>query len=170
MQQAGPSWYIDETYVKVAGKWCYLYRAIDRVGNLIDCRLSKKRDLKAAKAFLLQAIISTGQIPDRATTDKHASFPKAIEEVFDGRVLHRTNNYLNNLIEQDHRGIKSRYDPVKGFKSFESAARFCPAFDELRHFYRPQSTRNQKVSLAERRSIYLDRTKEFSAMFSDCTF
>ena len=75
-------------------------------------------------------------------------------------VLHRTNQYLNNLIEQDHRGIKSRYDPMKGFGAFESAARFCRAYDELRNFYRPATTRNENISLSERRRIHTERTAE----------
>jgi transposase-like protein len=129
--QAGPSWYVDETYIKVSGKWCYLYRAIDRDGNLIDCRLSQKRDRQAAKAFFRQALKSTGCKPQRVTTDGHLPYVRVIKDVMGERTLHRTNTYLNNRIEQDHRGIKSRYGPMKGFKSFTSASRFCGAFDEF---------------------------------------
>ena len=68
--QAGKSWYVDETYVKVKGNWCYLYRAIDRDGNLVDTMLSEKRDLPSAKAFFKQAIATVGHKPDRVTTDK----------------------------------------------------------------------------------------------------
>src|SRR5512142_3056596 len=79
--QAGKSWYVDETYVKVKGEWQYLYRAIDRDGNLVDTMLSKTRDLVAAKAFFKQAITTVGHKPDRVTADKHASYPRAIRRI-----------------------------------------------------------------------------------------
>src|SRR5206468_1509941 len=64
-----PSWYVDETYVKVKGRWCYLYRAIDRNGALVDVMLSERRNLAAAKAFFRSAKSATGKIPDRVTSD-----------------------------------------------------------------------------------------------------
>jgi putative transposase len=67
----GKSWYVDETYIKVQGQWCYLYRAIDRDGNLVDVRLSNTRDLLAAEAFFRSAWTVTGVTPDRVTTDGH---------------------------------------------------------------------------------------------------
>ena len=72
------SWYVDETYLKVRGKWAYLYRAVDRDGNLIDAMLSEHRDMAAAKAFFRSAKATTGFRPDRVTTDGHGSYPKAI--------------------------------------------------------------------------------------------
>jgi putative transposase len=128
--QAGRSWYVDETYLKVNGKWCYLYRAIDRDGNLVDSRLSEKRDMDAAKQFFRQAAEIVGHTPDQVTTDGHTSYPRAIREAIGNTILHRTNKYLNNRLEQDHRGIKQRYYPMRGFGCFEAAARFCRAFDE----------------------------------------
>ena len=129
--QAGKSWYVDETYVKVKGTWCYLYRAIDRDCNLVDTMLSEKRDLQSAKAFFKQAIETVGHKPDRVTTDKHASYRRAIRQIIGRKVRHRTSQYLNNRIEQDHRGIKQRYYPMRGFGSLASAVRFCTAFSEL---------------------------------------
>lgn len=155
--QVGESWYVDETYIKVHGRWCYLYRAIDRDANLVDVRLSENRDLEAAKAFFRSARAITDVVPDRVTTDGHGSYPTAIHEELGSDVTHRTNRYLNNLIEQDHRGIKQRYRPMRGFKSFPSAARFCRAFDEVRNFMRPQAVRGDHVSLEDRRTIHLGR-------------
>jgi len=106
--QAGRSWYVDETYVKVHGKWCYLYRAIDRDGNLVDSMLSQKRDMEAAKRFFKQTIETVGHAPERVTTDGHDSYPRAIREILGTQVIHRCNSYLNNRVEQDHRGIKQR--------------------------------------------------------------
>ncbi len=147
----GESWYVDETYIKVDGRWCYLYRAIDRNGHLVDGRLSETRDLAAAKAFFRSALTVTGVVPDRVTSDGHSSYPRAIACELGEDVTHRTNQYLNNHLEQDHRGIKQRVRPMLGFKRFTSATRFCLAHDELRNFFRPVTARNQKVSLARRR-------------------
>jgi transposase-like protein len=158
----GPSWYVDETYIKVSGRWCYLYRAIDRDGNLVDCRLSDKRDMASAKAFFEEALIVTGGPPERVTTDGHDSYPRATREELGNDVVHRTNRYLNNLIEQDHRGIKQRYYPMRGFGSFDSAARFCRAHDELRDFLRPHRKRDVQLSLGTRRSIHLQRITDFA--------
>ncbi len=162
--RAGPSWYVDETYVKISGRWCYLYRAIDRDGNLVDCRLSEKRDMKAARAFFRQALDVAVEAPDRVTTDGHDSYPRAIKTELGDDVLHRTNRYLNNLIEQDHRGIKQRYYPMLGFKAFESAERFCPAFDELRNYYRPIRQRGDLVSSSDRRRMHIEKTKRLDQL------
>ena len=106
MGRIGKSWYADETYIKVSGRWCYLYRAIDRFRALVDVRLNEKRDMAAAKALFRSAKAVTGVTPARVTTDGHDSYPRAIRtELYEG-VKHRTNQYLNNRIEQDHRGIK----------------------------------------------------------------
>src|ERR1700759_2970726 len=147
----GRSWYVDETYVKIQGRWCYLYRAIDTSGALVDVRLSETRDMAAARAFFRSAKAVTGITPARVTTDGHDSYPRAIDTELGSHVRHRTNRYLNNRIEQDHRGIKGRYQPMLGFKSGLAAARFCRAYDELRSFLRPCSIRNQHVSANHRR-------------------
>jgi putative transposase len=155
--QAETSWYVDETYVKVHGKWCYLYRAIDRDGNLVDSMLSEKRDMDAAKRFFKQAVETVGHAPERVTTDGHDSYPRAVCEMLGSAVLHRCNPYLNNRLEQDHRGIKPRYNPMRGFGCFDSAARFCRTFDELRQFFRFRTTINQSVPLAQQRELFRQR-------------
>ena len=157
----GKSWYVDETYLKVKGKWCYLYRAVDRSGRLVDCRLSEHRDMSAAKQFFKEALEISGDAPERVTTDKEVSYPRAIREELGGDVLHRTNQYLNNLIEQDHRGIKQRYGPMKGFKSLESASKFCRAHDELRNYYKA-GKRGEKVSLKQQRVSYLKKSLDLT--------
>ena len=157
---------MDETYGKVNGDWQSLYRAIDRDGNLVDTMLSKTRDLAAAKAFFKQAIATVGHKPDRVTTDKHAVYSRGIRTTLGRKVLHRTNQYLNNHIEQDHRGVKQRYYPMRGFGSFASAARFCPAFDEVRHCFRPHSATQQSLPLAEQRQHFRQRFSDLMASFS----
>ena len=101
----GKSWYVDETYIKVNGRWCYLYRAIDRSGALVDVRLSEKRDMAAAKAFFRSAKAVTGVPPARVTTDGNDSYPRAIRTELDAGVIHRTNQYLNNRIELANPGF-----------------------------------------------------------------
>ena len=155
----GPSWYTDETYIKVKGRWTYLYRAIDRDGNLVDVLLSETRDKAAAEAFFRSARTVTGRVPERVTTDGHDAYPGAIKAQLGKGVRHRTTRYLNNHLEQDHRGIKQRIRPMGGFKSVESARRFCRVHDEVRNFLRPRSRRNEVVSLAQRRIRYTARTR-----------
>jgi putative transposase len=136
---------------------CYLYRAIDRNGHLIDVRLSDTRDLAAAEAFFRSAWTVTGVTPDRITTDGHDAYPRAIRNVFGDQVRHRANRYVNNHLEQDHRGIKQRYRVTGGLNTFGTAARFCRLFDEIRALFRPQLHRNQSLTLAQRRDIHQER-------------
>ena len=156
--KAGRSWYVDETYIKVNGSWCYVYRAIDSSGALVDVLFSECRDMAAAKAFFRSAKAVTGITPDRATTDGHDSYPRAIRTELGKAVRHRTSRYLNNRLEQDHRGLKGRYRPMRGFKCPRSAARFCRGHDELRNHLRPRSRRNQHVPALRRRLLFLRRT------------
>src|SRR3954465_293535 len=150
-------WHVDETYLKVGGRWAYLYRAIDRDGNLIDTMLSEHRDMAAAQAFFRSAKAATGMTPDRVTTDGHGSYPRAIRTMLGRRVAHRPSAYRNNGLEQDHRGVKGRIRCMRGFKSFASAERFCRSYDELRDFLRPATRHNQHVPASRRRLIHLRR-------------
>ncbi len=162
--QAGKSWHVDETYLKVHGKWCYLYRAIDSDGNLVDSMLSEKRNMEAAKRFFQQAVAVVGHRPDQVITDGHRSYPRAICETMGSDVQHRTSKYLNNRLEQDHRGIKQRYYPMRGFGTVEAATRFCCAFDELRNYLRPCRIMGESISLSERRRAFLDRLAALQAL------
>jgi len=118
---------------------------------------SEKRDMEAAKRFFKQALDVAGHAPERVTTDGHDSYPRAIRGILGSQVIHRCNRYLNNRIEQDHRGIKQRYYPLRGFGNVESAARFCRAFDEVRNYLRPRHTMGESVSLAEQRRLFCER-------------
>jgi transposase-like protein len=155
--KAGRKWHADETYVKVDGRWCYLYRAIDADGNLVDSMLSETRDLEAAKRFFGRARVVVGHVPERVTTDGHVAYPRAIRETLGTGVLHRCSRYMNNRLEQDHRGIKQRYYPMRGFGSFAAAARFCTAHDELCDHLRSRHRMHESVSLAEQRRRFQER-------------
>jgi putative transposase len=150
---------VDETFLTVKGRLVYLYRAIDRDGNLVDVLLSEKRDKAAAEAFFRSAHTVTGRVPERVTSAGHNAYPGAIKAAFGAEVHHRTNHYLNNHLEQDHRGIKQRTLPMGGFKSVEAAQRFCRVHDEIRNLLRPRSYRNEVISLAQRRLLHTARTR-----------
>jgi transposase-like protein len=126
--------------------------------DICDEPLSEKRDKAAAEAFFRSARSVTGSVPERITTDGHNAYPGAIKTVLGEGVRHRTNRYLNNHLEQGHRGIKARTRPMGSFKSVESATRFCRVHDEVRNFLRPRSYRKEVVSLAQRRLLYSART------------
>jgi putative transposase len=153
----GRRWHVDETDLKVGGHWAYLYRAIDRDGNLIDTMLSEHRDMAAAQAFFRSAKAVTGVTPDQVTTDGHGSYPRAIRSTLGRQVVHRTSAYKNNRPEQDHRGVKGRTRCMRGFKSIGSAERFCRSYDEFRNFLRFRTRHNQHVPASRRRLIHLRR-------------
>ena len=164
--KVGKIWHVDETYIKVKGQWCYLYRGLDQDGNLVDSRLSEQRDMAAAKAFFAQAQDLAGQVPERVITDGHTSYPRAIAEVLGEAVVHEQRCCWDNPIEQDHRGIKQRYYPMLGFGDFTAAQRFCRLFEEVRQFLRPRQRMGQFVSLAQRRTYVLKRVEELHSLFA----
>ena len=142
-ESAGRSWRVDETYIKVRGAWTYLYRTVDKAGQTVDYQLSKRRDVVAAKAFFQKAIRHEGRPPQSITLDGYAATHRAVREMkTDGLLPRRTrlrsSKYLNNLIEQDHRGIKSRTRPMLGFKSFSSAAITIAGVELLRRIHKGQ--------------------------------
>ena len=137
-RRVGGSWRCDETYVCIRGQWHYLYRAVDQHSQTIDFLLRRDRRIAAAQAFFRKALDSNGQpFPRTVTLDGHVPSRSALcklrrEHVKWRPVRVRTNNYLNNLVEQDHRGIKARCGPTKGFKSFSTASVTLAGF-ELAH-------------------------------------
>jgi len=157
--KSGKKWHVDATYIRIEGRWCYLYRAIDKEGNLVDVYLSDVRDQAAAEAFFKQAKKTTDVIPTQITTDKEAALYPAIKNVFDKKTKHRDSKYKNNVIEQNHRGIKSRYKVMKGFKNIFCALITCTAFEEIRQFFRMKDK-----TRGERRRIITSRIKEFNQL------
>ena len=125
-QPVGASWRCDETYIRIKGQWSYLYRAVDQEGQNVDFFLSDHRDIAAAKRFFAQAIEKRG-VPKKITLDGYAASQVAVGElreegILPAKLLVRTNRYLNNVIEQDHRRVKQRVRPMLGFKRFDHAA------------------------------------------------
>ena len=158
-------WHVDETYLRIKGRWCYLYRAIDSDGNLVDSRLSETRDMAAAKAFFQQTQDMTDVPPERVFTDGLSSYPRAIQEELGADVKHEVIPCLGNPIEQSHRGIKQRDYPTLGFGAVESAQRFCQAYEEVHQFFRPRQRMAEFVSLSDRRGHFLKRVEALQAIF-----
>ena len=137
LRRTNGSWRVDETYLRVAGKWTYLYRAVDSAGDTIDFLLSAKRDADAAKRFLQKALRSPNHPRPRViNVDRNPSYPKVIEELkrireLGRRCRYRPIRYLNNVVEQDHRAIKRRVRASQGFRSFASASRTIQGIETI---------------------------------------
>src|SRR6202162_648358 len=135
LKATNDSWRVDETYVRVKGKWVYLSRAVDSTGSTIDFLLSAKRDAVAAERFLTKALDGENHPAPRViNTDKHAAYPPAIVELKAAGVLevnctHRPVQYLNNVLEQDHRAIKRRVR--EHFRSFWGAWRTIAGYEAI---------------------------------------
>ncbi|MBD3886045.1 IS6 family transposase [Phormidium tenue FACHB-886] len=163
--KVGKIWFVDETYIRVKGRGCYLYWAIDEDSNLVDVRLSEKRDMAATKVFFAQAHEIAGQSPQRVVTDGLASYPRAIDEELGADVEHEVRGCLGNPIEQSHQAIKQRYYPMLGFGAIESTKRFCQALDEVQQFLRPRARITELVSLLKQRECFIERVHELQEPF-----
>ena len=133
----GGSWRMDETYVKVNGKWKYLYRAVDKEGKTIDFLLTAKRDKAAAKRFFDKAMAANGT-PEKVSMDKSGASKAAIDGInadMERAMVVRQIKYLNNRVEQDHRAVKRIIKPMLRFKSFQSAKSILAGI-ELMHMIR----------------------------------
>jgi putative transposase len=159
-------WHVDETYIKVRGRWMYLHRAIDSLGDTVEFFFSEHRDLPSAKRFFRKALARHGR-PDRVVIDGSQTNQKAIVSCDTTNRLQdcsrcrlkpiriRRSKYLNNRIEQDHRRIKHRTRPMLGFKSPASAAIILEGI-EMVHMMRKRQARyafNPNPSLAEQFEI-----------------
>ena len=116
----GDRWWVDETYVKVSGKWRYVYRAIDQFGQVIDVFICPRRDVTAARRFFQRAISAMKVTPVEVVTDRAATYPIVLEELAPA-AWHRTEQYANNRVEADHGRLKSRLRPMRGLKQDRNA-------------------------------------------------
>jgi transposase-like protein len=153
------SWRVDETYVRVGGKWKYLFRAVDKHGQLIAFMLSDRRNTNAAYRFLRKAIKAMSRYPPSSiTTDKLASYPKAIrrlqnEGLLPKDVVHRTSKYLSNIIEADHGALKRVIRPARGFQTMETAAATLKGFEFMRMIRRGHCIQRERRATGEIRLI-----------------
>jgi len=134
----GLSWHVDETYLRVNGRWCYLWRAVDQYGQLVDFRLTARRNLAAARAFVRQARDNARFYqPLSITTDKAHNYVRVIGEVNRGCgpkdcVEHITRRRHNNIIESDHAALKRLTNPMRGFRSLDSAKATLKGIEAIR--------------------------------------
>jgi len=136
LRRPNRSWRVDETYIKIAGNWAYLYRAVDSAGETIEFMLSPKRDLIAATMFLRLALSGEGPRPRVINVDGHPAYASAVADLKSTGELGRhcrcrTAPYLNNIIEQDHRFIKKRITASLGFRSVEGACRTIEGYEAM---------------------------------------
>jgi transposase-like protein len=115
----GDRWFVDETHAKVAGRWVYLYRAIDQFGQVIDILVSQKRDLEATRQFFSQALDHSPQ-PTEVSTDRAPTYPRVLDELLPS-ACHVTERYANNAVEADHGRLKDRLRPIRGLHTLRSA-------------------------------------------------
>jgi transposase-like protein len=118
--RVGDRWQVDETYVKVAGRWRYVYRAIDQSGQVIDVFVSPRRDGIAARRFFEQAIGTTKIMPGEVVTDLAPTYLVVLEELLP-TAWHCTDRYANNRIEANHGRLKARLRPMRGLRQEHSA-------------------------------------------------
>jgi IS6 family transposase len=115
----GDRWFVDGTYVNVAGRWTYLYRAVDQHGQVIDVLLPVRRDLAAARQFFIRAL-RAGTIPAEVTTGHAAAYPRVPDELVPS-ALHTAERYANNPVEADRGRLKARLRPMRRLKRRRSA-------------------------------------------------
>ena len=159
LKPTNDSWRVDETYIRVKGKWVYLYRAVDSSGATIDFLLSAKRDAAAAERFLAKALGGENHPAPRViNTDEHAGYTPAIVQLkakvaLEENCLHRPIQYLNNVLEQDHRAIKHRVRASQHFRSFWGAWRTIAGYEAIHMIRKGQacwSAAGAKVGLMHR--------------------
>ena len=137
LKPTNKSWRVDETYVRVQGRWCYLYRAIDSSGATIDFLLSAVRDADTAKRLFRKALSDPAHPQPRViNTDRAPIYSAAIpdlkqEGTLSRRCRHRPVQYLNNILEQDHRAIKRRVNAKQGFREFRAAGRTLQGYEAM---------------------------------------
>ncbi|MGR5996149.1 IS6 family transposase [Bacillus cereus] len=138
-KSAHHAWHLDETYIKVKGEWCYLYRAIDSDGHTLDFQLRKTRNHQATYSFMKRLVKQFGE-PTVLTTDKApallCAFKKLQKDDFYTYTRHCTVKHLNNLIEQDHRHVKRRFVKSAGFQNHRHASRTLKGIETIHAIYK----------------------------------
>ena len=129
----GDRWQVDETYMKVAGQWRYIYRAIDQLGQVVDVVVSRRRDANAARRFFEQAIGATKVTPVEVTTDQAPVYPAVLEALLPA-AWHRSDRYANNRVECDHGRLKAWLRPMRGLNRTVASGSSSPGMRWCRTF------------------------------------
>jgi transposase-like protein len=165
LKPTNKSWRVDETYIRIKGRWCYLYRALDSSGATIDFLLSALRDAGAAKRLFCSALKNPSHPQPRViNTDMAAIYSSAIPDLKkDGtlrrRCRHRPVQYLNNILEQDHRAIKRRVNAKQGFREFQAARRTIQGYEAI-NILRKGQVRRVSGKDVRRQNRFIDRLFE----------
>jgi len=152
----GRSWRVDETYVKVAGQWKSLYRAVDKLGQTVDFLLTARRDVAAARRFFERAI-DHHDVPEKITIDKSGANTAAVQGLIadSGLAIElRQSKHLNNLVEQDHRAVKRRTRQMLGFKEFHSAAKIIAGIETMHAMKKGQLGCHQGLTVSDADRFY----------------
>jgi transposase, IS6 family len=168
LKPTNKSWRVDETYIRVKGRWCYLYRAIDSTGATIDFLLSALRDAAAAKRLFRQALGDPSHPQPRViNTDRASLYSSAIagvkaEGTLRHRCRHRPVRYLNNILEQDHRAIKGRVKAKQSFREFYAAGRTIAGYEAI-HMIRQGQARWVSDDDVRQQNQFIDRMFDLAA-------
>src|SRR5947209_5255775 len=168
LKPTNKSWRVDETYIRVRGRWCYLYRAIDSTGATIDFLLSALRDAAAAKRLLRRALRDPAHPQPRViNTDQARLYGSAIaggkeEGTLCRRCCHRPVQYLNNILEQDHRAIKRRVKAKQGFREFRAAQRTIDGYEAM-HMIRKGQARWVSAADVRQQNRFIDQLFDLAA-------
>jgi IS6 family transposase len=153
LKPKGCTWHVDETFIKIAGRWMYLFRAVDSSGQTVDFNLSETRDRDAAKSFLKRALANPDNRPPHVfARDRLRSYPVAIRELQNEGQLrrscpHRTRRYANNRIESDHRHIKRRFRAIQGPRTIGTAAALIAGIESVQMIPKGQVLGINKTNL-----------------------
>lgn len=158
-RKTGKHWYVDETYIKISGTWCYVYHAVDENMEPLDVYVSKHRNKKAAKEFFIKCIKNVGVIPESIQTDLHNGYDQ-VKSLFPKTKHHKVRSF-NNKAESSHVPIKQRYRPMRGFKNLTSVRIFLESFQSLYRFFREFRPKNHEM-----RNLYKLRLLEFGISVS----
>ncbi len=131
-RRVGQRWSLDETYIRISGRWCYAFRAIDEDGQVIDVYVSATRDTAAATAFLTRAVETTAVKPPVATIDRAALYPPALAAVLP-EVEHIRGKLVQQRLERDHQHLKGRTRSMRGFQTLPCAQVVCQGHGFMRN-------------------------------------
>ncbi len=159
LKRTNDSWRVDETYVKIKGKWHYLYRAIDKYGHTLDWMLSRYRNQQAAKRFFKKVLSNDHvSVPRVINVDKNAAFPPAMNDLnIENDLLENTTlrqiKYLNNSIENDHKSTKRKARYRQWYQSFDTASKTIDGMEAMRSLQKGQVKYRLKGDLLDQHSF-----------------
>jgi putative transposase len=159
-RKIGKRWHLDETYLKVAGIWKTVYRAVDEDMEVIDVYVSDNRDKEAARRFFEICVKVTGDAPESIRSDSHRGYDQ-VKEIFPNTRHHKV-KCLNNKAESSHVPIKQRYRPMRGFKNFGTMRLFISSFESMYRFFRKVRPSNHEV-----RILHKEKSAEFNLLLQE---